>query len=679
MQVALCFPPDTVVPTAPFGSLPLLQACLKNAGHACLPLDLAIETFEWLSHPDRLARFYTFAEQVQDPAQRSNVERLLAIPQENVLGAHAAMDELRKRETYFDPERMHRAFEKVGAAGEILSLVRQPLDPRNSNFNKDLFAYLAIEDLDIWDEAYDALLRDRLTEFGVGFVGITIPFSTQIAGAMRLARWIRRNFPGVKIIAGGTGIVDAEEAMLNDARTYDFFDYVCMGDGEEAIVELVNDLEAGGDGNTIDGLFRRRGDTVLPALSRRAADMEASPTPDFDGIPFDKYLSPERTAIVVTSRGCYYGKCTFCPESFRLGFRRRSSVKVWEDVRHIAVEQGIDHFMFWDPLSPPGMLTEVSRRSKEEGVKIHWMAEVKFERMYDDPEYVRTLAEGGGRYLQFGFESGVQRVLDGMDKGNDLEEIDRILDTLGNAGINVGVFFFIGFPTEFEEDARETWRFLVRNRERIAFAGYVGTFGLGRDIPVYKDPERFGIDIYYDDRGNPQYKRRDGAEWDFDPLHRTYFHRSDQPWIENGVALQYSSHSPEEARRVGSRLALGPPSFIRPLVDDEVVFVAPRNGVREVTGTDGGWAYIARSTTFQKLSSEQLAIVNLARKSAKGVTVGALCQGLSGEQREERLRETAWLLDLGVLDREPMQPGECITGEDIVRAPVRRVASRTAG
>jgi radical SAM superfamily enzyme YgiQ (UPF0313 family) len=46
--------------------------------------------------------------------------------------------------------------------------------------------------------------------------------------------------------------------------------------------------------------------------------MDASPTPDFTGIEFDLYMVPERIAILTTSRGCYYGKCTFCPESFRL-------------------------------------------------------------------------------------------------------------------------------------------------------------------------------------------------------------------------------------------------------------------------------------------------------------------------------------------------------------------------
>jgi len=48
MKIALCFPPETCLPTSPFGSLPLLSACLRRAGHEVLPLDLSALTFHRL-------------------------------------------------------------------------------------------------------------------------------------------------------------------------------------------------------------------------------------------------------------------------------------------------------------------------------------------------------------------------------------------------------------------------------------------------------------------------------------------------------------------------------------------------------------------------------------------------------------------------------------------------------
>jgi len=57
---------------------------------------------------------------------------------------------------------------------------------------------------------------------------------------------------------------------------------------------------------------------------------------------------------------------------------------------------------------------------------------VKFEKIYTSREYVRTISEGGCRLLQFGFESGVQRVLDGMKKGNRLDQIEIMPPTSTN-------------------------------------------------------------------------------------------------------------------------------------------------------------------------------------------------------------------------------------------------------
>ena len=318
--------------------------------------------------------------------------------------------------------------------------------------------------------------------------------------------------------------------------------------------------------------------------------------------------------------------------------------------------QGITNFAFWDPLTPPAVLTAISQRSVEEKIEINWTAEVKFERMYADPDYVRTLADGGCRYLQFGFESGVQHVLDGMDKGNDLAQIDVILDRLGEVGINVGVFFFIGFPTETEDDARETWRYLIRNRERIAYAGYIGTFGLGHDVPVFKTPERFGIDVVYDEAGNPQYQRRDGKDWNFDSLHNAYAARSDLFMIENSIALLYSHQNPEISRQLAARMRNGPPSFVRQAETGPVTFPVD-HGTHSLPLDDGSerhWAYVARSSKVHEISAEELAVVEAVRSGQPPAKISASPAGRAALVR---------LIDLGIVERPAFRE------EDVIARP----------
>jgi len=665
MRIALCYPPDATVPTAPFGSIPLLQACLKRAGNQVVPLDLAAITFHWVIRHEILAQFYAYAAAQTDPDVRAGFARLLAIPEEMVFGAEQAARDLRDPKTYFDPLHMRAAWQRIHAVVELLSLIRPRFDPRNKTFTRELFAHLEEDVPDKWVESYELLLLEQMKQFGPELVAITVPFSTQIAPAMKLARWMHRRFPGCKVVAGGTGLSDAENVLLKDARFYDYIDYVCVGDGEEALPELAAALEGKGDIANVPGLFRRIEGAVVPPGNRRVASMDASPTPDFSGLPFDLYLAPEKIAILATSRGCYYGKCTFCPESFRLRYRRRSSPSVWADVKNIAVEQGISNFMFWDPLTPPGMLTEISERSKEEGVEINWTAEVKFEHIYSDPEYVRTLSEGGCRYLQFGFESGVQHVLDAMDKGNDLQEIDTILDRLAEVNIHTGVFFFVGFPTELEDEARETWRYLVRNRDRITFAGYIGTFGMGHDVPVFKNPDRFGIEVVYTPAGDPTYRRKDGLDWEHEYLNQTYRVRNDLYLIESCTALLYVRRKPDLVMQLSPRMHMGPPVFIRPALERERLTIPASNGFHteknRKTGESRSYGFVARSSTIHELAAEDMAVVELVRRGGHGADVLAL----PDPAVRERLTR---LIDFGVLETPAMGPDDTVVGEAQRRA-----------
>lgn len=645
---------------APFGALPLFQACLRRAGHNVVAFDLAAATFHWQIQPARVDEFYDYARSPGDARLRQGLERRLAIPEELVRGAARAARELRDPAVYFEPARMRERWDCIYAALELFACLRPTLDPRSRDFTRSLHAYLEGGGGDaITDRCHDSMLYERLRAFGPELVAISLPFSTQIASTMQLGGWIHRRFPGCSVVAGGTGISDIEEVLLADERFFDWIDFACVGDGEEALVELAAALGGRGELADVPALFHRSHGRIVPPRNRRLANMDANPTPDFAGLDFEAYLAPEKVAILTTSRGCYYGKCTFCPESFRVHWRRRSSSAVWQDVRHIAREQGITNFMFWDPLTPPAVLTEISERAAEERLDINWAAEVKFESHYTDRDYVRTLARGGCSLLQFGLESAVQPVLDAMVKGNDLAEIDVILDRLQEVGIAVGVFWFIGFPTELEDEARETWRFIARNRARIAFNSYIGTFGLAPNVPVFHDPERYGIEIIDAADGVPTYRRRDGKDWDLGHLDRTFHARNDIHMIQSGPALLYSGRRKERRAEISTHARTGPPVFLRALRDDQLT-IPPRNGLRLATGEAGGeghaYAYVAGSGCIHDLAPEDVQLV-------QSVAGGAHTPELLARFEPGILERLTRLVDWGILDRRASREHEHASAE----------------
>ncbi len=589
MRILLAYPPSFAMPSMPFGALGLLNACLRRRGHTTHILDINAEAFTVMSRREVLSALFEVLDRDLDRLQRiaspsaieadyaRTLRRLSVYPRDLLLTAQDAAESMQRPECFFDPATFLRMSSILRTTHAFLHAATPSLDPRNTHFVRDLFARLAIEDTDAYSFVYVSDTLPKVAALRPDVIAFTCPFSPQIATAMRFARDVRRILPDVRFVMGGTGISDAAGVVLPDPRFYDFIDHAIVGDGEESLPALIDALEGRGRLDDVPGLWRREGAVVVRTTDHAEADMNRSPAPDYTGLDFSHYRLPDRTAIYTTSRGCYYGKCTFCPESFRQGFRMRSPENVYADIRSLVLDQGIRHIHFFDPLAPPRTLVHVAREIARESLPVRWYAEVKFERIYQSPDYLRTLRDGGCRILQFGLESGVQRILDRMHKGNRLDQIEPMLDNLRRNEIACAVTWFIGFPTEDEEDARETWRYIRRHRDAIQLSLYTGTFGLGTDVPVYRSPGDYGIRIVVDDAGNPAYRRDDGRDWDHRSLHEAFFVRSDIPIAVSGASLLYATEHPELLPAISGTAAVGPPDFEDPPVADRTVAVPAEN------------------------------------------------------------------------------------------------------
>jgi hypothetical protein len=248
---------------------------------------------------------------------------------------------------------------------------------------------------------------------------------------------------------------------------------------------------------------------------------------------------------------------------------------VYEDIKGIHEKTGVRFFLFWDSLAPPKTLRTVAEGIKRDNLDVFWFAETKFEKPYVKHELIETLYEGGGRFLQFGFESGSQRVLDLIDKGNDLARVDTILENMHDVGLKAGVSWFIGFPGETPAEANVTYDFVQQRRDRIAISVYAGTFMLGHDTLVFADPDRYGIDIVRSETGAWDYKYKDGSSYyDRMPLHEGFRARSDLPLLCHGAYLLYATNKVDELETVTGLGRFGP--LAKEMIDDDDI-VLTRN------------------------------------------------------------------------------------------------------
>ncbi len=572
MNVTLIYPPDRNFPGNPYSSLPALSSCLKEAGHGTFLHDLNLEVFLNLVQSDQLIRFYDAMENrmqalgarpslnAETAEEYRTLVRRLAIPRECLENGRDSLAIMRDANQFYQPDRFNQAYD------DLRSVLRfyfgdHPLDnAANPNVLDRLFECLNGSLVDpITPALHDGIL-DTLIDEKPGLIGISIPYMVSYWEGLRLASLIRKRAPHIPIVIGGALVENHESIFTGDPRLFDLFDYVIAGDGDLALPRLATALEGDGDLKDVPNLYYRdaKGQWAF-TTHQRMDDLNALPAPDFAALPLSDYPVPEVGATFQTSRGCYYGKCTFCSESFRENYRLRKPELVFEDMEHIHATTGIRHFYFWDSLCPPRTLKHVADRVRENKRPYVWFAETKMEKSYLPPEFMQNLAEGGCRFLQFGFESASQRVLNLIDKDNDLREVDRVLSNMAEAGIFACMTWFIGFPTETEGEARLTFDYIRHKGPDIALSAYCGVYHLLPDQPLFYHQNKLGIQVEQNEHGGYVYHYLDGSRpYDKTEYHQAYEARSDSKLLHHGAYLLYADRYPDRLKELTGPHRAGP-------------------------------------------------------------------------------------------------------------------------
>lgn len=316
-------------------------------------------------------------------------------------------------------------------------------------------------------------------------VGISLNYRVQMIPAMTLASLLRKTLPGAFIVVGGGLVPFFAEQPEVLAPFRHLVDAWVAFEGERTLFELTRKLARG---------ERIEGGRILQSPPPPLSEL---PPPRFDGLPLREYLSPEPVLPMLASRGCYWGRCAFCAHGhvYREQYRSEPTARVVETMDALSRRYGAGVFYFVDEAVPPRVAGQLADHIARSSLPYRWFGEARFEKIFDAARLQR-LAAGGCRMLLFGLESGVQRVLDLMDKGITPESAAKILRDCTAAGIRTFVMFFSGFPTETREEAERTLHFIEEHSADITYA-CGGQFVLEPQSPVFAGRERFGITRVY--------------------------------------------------------------------------------------------------------------------------------------------------------------------------------------
>ncbi len=314
-------------------------------------------------------------------------------------------------------------------------------------------------------------------------VGLSFLSTTSYPYAKILARQIRAADETVKLAFGGVfATLNAQLVKLQCSEV----DFVCRGDGEQLILDLVEQLD---DPSGVAGItWARDGRLVHNPNRPMERDLDQWPFPDRESLPLDfvesmpldvpTVLSMERFTTMQTSRGCPW-PCVFCDiPIFNEGkWRSRSPGHVVAEFEHLQKEgYGSVYFVDDHFLLQPKRIEAICDGIQRSGVTIQWGCEGRVDSVAQ--HLFPAMAKANCRTIMFGIESGSQAVLDRLKKEQTLDDVETAVTNAKNAGIEiVHGFFVVGSPSETLSDIRATFDFAARLQ--------LDTFGFNR-LCVYR-------------------------------------------------------------------------------------------------------------------------------------------------------------------------------------------------
>jgi ribosomal peptide maturation radical SAM protein 1 len=304
------------------------------------------------------------------------------------------------------------------------------------------------------------------------------------ASAAALLNGIKKAAPNmITVLGGALCIPEVAEGILSLKSN---IDYIFSGEGEVTFPVLVKKILGG----------HLPGEKIIHG--EEVTDLDDSPLPDFREYFYQrKYFLADNSIpganVMIpyeTSRGCWYGRCTFCGLMSRTtNYRKKSPDKIIDDLKELVRRRGINKVYITDNIIAPQYYKTLFPRFAKEIPSIRLFLEIKANVTLDQ---VLTLQEAGTFLMQPGIESLSASLLKRMEKGVSVRENIALLRYARSVNLDLNWNLLFGFPGE-QGDAYEDMLRLLPLIRHLQPPTMMISVRLWRCSRYHRSPKEFGI------------------------------------------------------------------------------------------------------------------------------------------------------------------------------------------
>ncbi len=321
----------------------------------------------------------------------------------------------------------------------------------------------------------------------VGITSLTPTHNT----AMDILRKVKEIAPNVTTIYGGPHATFEYAEIL---QANDCVDYILCGEADLTILEFMREFFDPSVSNysEVANLAYRLNGNIHFTQSYLPANLNDLPLPARHLLDLCNY----QVGTIVVNRGCPYN-CAFC---VRQKIFQKVRFRKTPDVVHemqVLSQLGFQFVNLYDNLNiSEDYAVKLCQKIEESRLGMNWGCELRADRI--SSELAKGLRNSGCRVIAVGIESGDPKVLERINKVQDLNLVKRGIKFAKAEGVAIQAYFIVGLPGETSESFRKTLDYLEgldleSGIDRVNFFAatpYPGT-------AFYGNPDKFGIHILH--------------------------------------------------------------------------------------------------------------------------------------------------------------------------------------